>query len=74
MKDVEILDYREAFGGQVRGAAWRAQFTGKTSGSPVKLGQDIKNISGASLSSKHITDGVRRLLATYAIVLAPGAR
>ena len=74
VKDVEILDYREAFGGQVRGAAWRAQFTGKTSGSPVKLGQDIKNISGASLSSKHITDGVRRLLATYAIVLAPGAR
>ena len=74
VRDVEILDYREAYGGQVREPAWRAQFTGKSHGAPLKLGQDIRNISGATLSSKHITDGVRRLLATYALVLAPGAR
>ena len=73
VKDVEILDYRESYGGQVREAAWRAQFTGKRPGAPLKLGADIKNISGATLSSKHVTDGVRRILATYAIVLAPGA-
>ena len=71
--DVEILDYRESFGDQVRNPAWRAQFTGKRHGSPVKLAQDIKNISGATLSSKHVTDGVRRLLSTYALVLAPKA-
>ena len=73
VKDIEILDYRESYGGQVREAAWRAQFTGKRYGTPLKLGADIKNISGATLSSKHVTDGVRRILATYAIVLAPGA-
>ena len=73
VKDIEILDYRESYGGQVREAAWRAQFTGKRHGTPLKLGADIKNISGATLSSKHVTDGVRRILATYAIVLAPGA-
>lgn len=73
VRDVEIMDYRESYGDQVRNAAWRAQFTGKRHGSPVKLAADIKNISGATLSSKHITDGVRRLLATYAIVLAPTA-
>jgi hypothetical protein len=72
VKDVEILDYRESFGDQVRNAAWRAQFTGKRHGAPVKLGADIKNISGATLSSKHVTDGVRRLLATYALVLSQG--
>jgi len=34
-----------------------------------KLGSDIKNISGATLSSKHITDGVKRVLAMYELAL-----
>jgi hypothetical protein len=72
VKDVEILEYRESYGDQVRNAAWRAQFNGKRHGAPLKLNADIKNISGATLSSKHIADGVRRLLSTYALVLAPG--
>ena len=66
---VEILDYRETYGGEVRNAKWRAQFTGKTAAAPLKLDQDIKNISGATLSSRHITDGVKRLLVTYDLVL-----
>lgn len=73
VRDVEIMDYRESYGDQVRNPAWRAQFTGKRHGAPLKLTKDIKNISGATLSSKHVTDGVRRLLATYALVLAPAA-
>lgn len=73
VKGVEILDYRESYGGQVRDAAWRSQFTGKRHGAALKLGGDVRNISGATLSSKHVTDGVRRVLATYAVVLAPGA-
>ena len=70
VKDIEILDYRETFGAQVREAAWRAQFTGKRHGQSLKLGKDVQNISGATLSSKHVTDGVRRLLATHALILA----
>lgn len=70
VKQIEIMEYRESYGEQVRDAKWRAQFTGKRAGAPLKLTGDIKNISGATLSSKHITDGVRRLLATYDIVLA----
>ena len=31
----------------------------------------LSNISGATLSCRHVTDGVKRLLATYALVLAP---
>lgn len=73
VRDVEIMDYRESYGDQVRNPAWRAQFTGKRHGAPLKLNGDIRNISGATLSSKHITDGVRRLLSTYALVLAPAA-
>jgi Na+-translocating ferredoxin:NAD+ oxidoreductase RnfG subunit len=62
VKQIEIMDYRESYGYEVRDASWRAQFVGKSTSSPLQLGADIKNISGATLSSKHITDGVKRVL------------
>jgi hypothetical protein len=62
---VDILQYRESYGGEVREPGWLAQFVGKTSGSPLKVGSDIRNISGATLSSLHVTEGVKRILATY---------
>lgn len=70
LKQIEILEYREAYGGQIMTPAWRAQFTGKHHGALLTLGKDIQNISGASLSCRHITDGIKRLLATYALALA----
>lgn len=76
IRQIEILEYRETYGSEVRNAAWRQQFVGKTAASPVKLNQDITNITGATLSSKHITDGVRRVLAVYDMALKglPGAK
>jgi hypothetical protein len=62
---VEILQYRESYGGEVREPGWLAQFAGKTSASPLRVGADIRNISGATLSSLHVTEGVKRILATY---------
>jgi FMN-binding domain len=70
VRQLEILDYHESYGGEVHLPAWRHQFVGKHPGSPLQLNGDIKNISGATLSCGHVTDGVRRLLATYALVLA----
>jgi hypothetical protein len=69
VKQVEIMEYRESYGGEVRDAKWRAQFSGKTAQAPLKLDQDIRNISGATLSSRHVTEGVRRILALHATVL-----
>ncbi len=69
VQGVEILDYRESHGGAVRNSKWRAQFIGKKTGSPVQLDDDIKNLSGATLSSLHLTEGVRRLIATYQTAL-----
>ncbi len=60
---VEILSYRESHGGEIRLPAWRRQFTGKTAESPIRVGEDIANISGATLSCGHVTDGVRRIVA-----------
>lgn len=69
MRQIEILDYRESYGYEVRTPAWRRQFVGKRAGDRLRLDDDIKNISGATLSCRHITDGVRRLLAFYEVAL-----
>lgn len=65
VKQIEIMDYQESYGYEVRDPAWRAQFVGKGANSPLQLNVDIKNISGATLSSKHVTDGVKRILQKY---------
>ncbi len=69
VRGIEVLDYRETYGDEIGREAWRKQFDGKRVGDPVKLGGDVKNISGATLSCRHVTDGVRRLLATYETAL-----
>jgi Na+-translocating ferredoxin:NAD+ oxidoreductase RnfG subunit len=69
VRQIEILDYRETYGYQIRAEKWRAQFYGRQHGAKLKLGGDIKNISGATLSCRHITDGVKRLLSFYEIAL-----
>lgn len=62
VKQIEIMEYNESYGYEVRNASWRRQFVGKSASSPLEFNVDIKNISGATLSSKHITEGVKRVL------------
>lgn len=71
VRQVEILTYRESHGGEVRLAAWRKQFVGKTAkGGGLAIGGGIQNISGATLSCTHIADGVRRIAAVAQVALA----
>lgn len=65
IRQIEILSYRESHGGEVRLPAWREQFAGKTATDALSVGEDIANISGATLSCTHITDGVRRLVTVF---------
>ena len=69
---IEILSYRETYGGQVRDAAWRKTLVGKTLADPFKLDQDVPNISGATLSCRNVMDGVKRLLTIHKLHLAQG--
>lgn len=66
---IEILEYVESYGYEVAEANWRKQFVGKTAVDPIKLNQDIQNIGGATLSCKHLTDGVKRVAVLYDIAL-----
>jgi Na+-translocating ferredoxin:NAD+ oxidoreductase RnfG subunit len=59
MRDVDILVYRETQGGEVAYDSWRKQFRGKTAADPVEIGKDIRNISGATISSNAVTRSVR---------------
>lgn len=72
VKQVEILSYRESHGGEVRLPAWRRQFVGKTAAAPLRVGEDIANISGATLSCTHVTEGVRRIVAVVALARRHG--
>jgi Na+-translocating ferredoxin:NAD+ oxidoreductase RnfG subunit len=63
LKDVDVLVYREPQGGEVAYEPWRKQFRGKTATAPLVVGKDIRNISGATISSHSVTLGVRQTLA-----------
>lgn len=69
VKQVEIMVYREAYGGDIKKEVWREQFKGKKVSDSVAVGKDIKHITGATLSSKHITEGVKRLLVFHNSVI-----
>lgn len=63
---IEILAYRESYGGTIRNQGWRDQFAGRSPKDPPDHGKNIINISGATLSCRHVTEGVRKLLAIAA--------
>ncbi len=63
LKDVDILVYREPYGGEVAYEAWRKQFRGKTAADSLRVGREIRNISGATMSVHAVTAGVKRTLA-----------
>ena len=65
VRRVEIMEYRESYGGEINSRSWLEQFVGKTSHDPLTVDRDIRNISGATLSSHHVTEGIRRVLAFY---------
>lgn len=69
---IDVLIYRESYGYEVGEASWRNQFVGKTLDDPLALDEDIANISGATLSCRSISDGVKRLLALQQVALSYG--
>jgi hypothetical protein len=68
VNDIDVLEYREAYGGEIAYQSFRAQFNKKTSRDELTPGRTIKNVSGATISVRSITSGIRRVLATFAII------
>ena len=58
--NVELLVFREARGSEVRTKRFNVQYEGKTVLDPVRLNKDIINISGATMSVRSMTAGIKR--------------
>jgi H+/Na+-translocating ferredoxin:NAD+ oxidoreductase subunit G len=60
--NVELLVFREARGSEVRKKRFSYQYEGKTVFDPVRINKDIINISGATMSVRSMSAGVKRVL------------
>jgi Na+-translocating ferredoxin:NAD+ oxidoreductase subunit G len=70
---IEIVEYREAYGDEVRRDRFRNQFRGKTAADPITAGKDIDIVSGASISSRSIAVGVKRDVLVLQAAIKRGA-
>jgi len=61
-RDVELLVFREAKGSEVRRKRFNGQYEGKTVSDPIRINKDIINITGATMSVRSISAGVKRVL------------
>ncbi len=72
---VEILVYRESKGSEIRRKRFNAQYEDKTARDPIRINQDIINISGATMSVRSVSAGVKRaLVLAEEFFLQPAAR
>jgi Na+-translocating ferredoxin:NAD+ oxidoreductase RnfG subunit len=62
---VELMVFRESRGWEVRERKFMAQFEGRGRGENFRLGREIANASGATISAASMTKGVKRALALW---------
>ncbi len=65
IRDIDVLAYRESYGGEIAYESFRKQFREKSSADKLQPGKDIKNISGATISVHAITAGVKKILYAF---------
>ncbi len=65
VKDVEVMVYREPHGWEVRFESFLSQFFGKSAQSPF---DNIHNITGATLSVRSMTRGIKKAVAAYQVL------
>lgn len=62
VSDVELLVFRESRGSEIRQKRFNAQYEGKSVLDPVRINKDIINISGATMSVRSMSAGIKRVL------------
>ena len=62
VSDVELLVFRESRGSEIRQKRFNAQYEGKTVSDPVRINKDIINFSGATMSVRSMSAGIKRVL------------
>ena len=62
IKKVNVLVYREDYGGEIGSNRWLKQFVGKARTTELVVGKNIAAISGATISVYSMTNAVNQLL------------
>lgn len=62
VSNVELMVFREARGSEIGRKRFNYQYEGKTVLDPVRVNRDIINISGATMSVRSMSAGVKRVL------------
>lgn len=62
VSNFEVLVYREARGNEIAKKRFNYQYHGKDARDPIRINRDIINISGATMSVRSASAGVKRVL------------
>ena len=63
---VAVMVYREAYGGEIARHRFLEQYRGKNASDPLLPSQDIRNITGATLSARAVGRAVKKAIAVAA--------
>ena len=69
---IQVLVYREDYGGEIGSKRWLKQFYNKKNGEGMKFRDDIQNISGATISAQSITKRMQQLSKNMVVLKEKG--
>lgn len=62
IRRMDIIRYREPYGGAIASRRWLDQFIGKSSDDEFRVDKEVDSLSGATISVNSITRGVHKLV------------
>ena len=66
--NLDVIKYREAYGGEVNNKNWLAQFTNSTDTSQFIVGKNIDGISGATISVNSLSKGIQKIAVLFPLI------
>lgn len=67
VQDVIVLEYQEKRGRPVAKRRFLKQFVGKSVKNDIKLMKDIRGVTGATISSRGMADGIRKIVYLFQV-------
>lgn len=68
IEEVMVLDYYEIRGKPAAKRRFLKQYRGKDTGDPIRLRKDIDGVTGATITSRSLTDGVRKTVHAFSLL------
>lgn len=65
IRDIAVLEYSEKRGRPIAKERFRKQFRGMTINDRIRLKKDIRGVSGATISSTGMTNGIRKMVHVF---------